>query len=124
MMLASLLIAGVLSVGPAAAPQGTCPQWEPMLRALEMPVKDFSRIMWRESRCDPSKVGDRNYIRPSVGLLQVQATWSSLTKLVCRTKKRPEQALLSPACNLAVAEQLYQISGFKPWKSTYQKKEK
>ena len=123
MTLAPILIVGLLALAPAAAKSGSCPQWEPMLRKFGLPVQDFSYIMWRESRCTAVAVHHNPGARDDIGLLQINASWSTLTKQQCRTSKRPEQALLSPSCNLAVAEQLYKISGFTPWKATYKKKE-
>ena len=121
MSLASLLLVGLSVVAPSASPHGRCPQWENMIRKAGLPVSEFSLIMWRESRCDPHAVGVNQHARNDIGLLQINASWSTLTKQTCRTTKRPENALLSPACNLSVARSLYKTSGFTPWKSTFKK---
>lgn len=124
MTLASLLLVGFIALTPAAAKAPTCPKWEPMIRKAGLPVAEFSRIMWAESRCDPSAVGHNLNARDDIGLLQLSASWSTLTKQTCKTRNKPETALLSPACNLKVAQRLYSISGFEPWKSTYKKEKK
>lgn len=121
MSLASLLLVGLFIVPPSASPQARCPQWENMIRKAGLPVSEFSLIMWRESRCDPRAVGVNKRARNDIGLLQINASWSTLTKRTCRTTKRPEKALLSPACNLSVARRLYKTSGFTPWKATFKK---
>jgi hypothetical protein len=121
MTLTTLAIVGLLAVAPAAAKTGTCPQWEPMLRKYGLPVQDFSYIMWRESRCTSNAVGHNKHARDDIGLLQINASWSALTRQQCRTKKRTEIALLSPTCNLTVAAHLYSTSGLRPWKATAKK---
>ena len=123
-MLTPLLVVSFLTLTPAVAHAPTCPSWEPMIRKAGLPVSEFSRIMWAESRCDPAAVGHNVNARDDIGLLQVNASWSTLTKQTCNTRKRPETALLSPACNLKVAKRLFSISGFEPWKSTYKKEKK
>ena len=121
MTLTTILIVGLLALAPAAATTGTCPQWEPMLRKYGLPVQDFSYIMWRESRCTALAVHHNKGARDDIGLLQINASWSTLTKQQCQTKKRPEIALLSPTCNLTVAAHLYSTSGLRPWKATAKK---
>ena len=120
MTLTILLAVGLLSIGPMATFE-SCPQWEPMLRKHGLPVKDFSYIMWRESRCTPTAVGHNKTARDDIGLLQINASWSTVTRQQCRTKKRPEIALLSPTCNLTVAAHLYSTAGLRPWKATAKK---
>jgi soluble lytic murein transglycosylase-like protein len=121
MSLASLLFVGLSIVAPSASPQARCPQWENMIRKAGLPVSEFSLIMWRESRCDPQAVGVNQHARNDIGLLQINASWSTLTKQTCRTTKSSDDALLFPPCNLAVAKSLYKTSGFTPWKSTFKK---
>jgi hypothetical protein len=41
----------VLSPLPASAESKSCPKWEPAIKAAGLPVKEFSYIAWRESRC-------------------------------------------------------------------------
>jgi hypothetical protein len=123
MTLTTILVVSLLTLAPAAAKTGTCPEWEPMLQKYGLPVADFSYVMWRESRCLSSAVGHNKNARDDIGLLQVSASWSTLTKRLCRTTKRPEVALLSPTCNLTVAASLYSTSGLRPWKTTTRKKQ-
>ena len=122
MTLTTLAIVSLLALAPAAAKQGSCPQWEPMLRKYGLPVADFSYVMWRESRCLSSVVNHGKSSRDQVGLLQISASWSTVTKQQCRTTKRPEIALLSPTCNLKVASYLYANGGLAHWKATAPKK--
>jgi hypothetical protein len=124
MTLTTLAVVTLLTLAPAAAKTGTCPEWEPMLRKFGLPVQDFSYIMWRESRCTPRAVGHNKHARDDIGLLQINASWSTLTKQTCRTSKRPEVALLSPTCNLSVAASLYSTAGLRPWKATAKKETK
>jgi hypothetical protein len=124
MTLAPILIVGLLALAPAAAKSGSCPQWEPMLRKFGLPVQDFSYIMWRESRCTALAVHHNPGARDDIGLLQINASWSTLTRQQCRTTKRPEVALLSPTCNLTVAASLYSTAGLRPWKATAKKETK
>ena len=123
MTLTTILAIGLLSIGPVATFE-SCPQWEPMLRKHGLPVKDFSYIMWRESRCTPNAVHHNKQARDDIGLLQINASWSTVTRQQCRTKKRPEIALLSPTCNLTVAAHLYSTAGLRPWKATAKKESK
>lgn len=123
MTLATILVVGLLSIGPTATLE-SCPQWEPMLRKFGLPVQDFTYIMWRESRCTALAVHHNKGARDDIGLLQINASWSTLTRQQCRTNKRPEIALLSPICNLTVAAQLYSTAGLRPWKATAKKETK
>lgn len=121
MTLTAILVVGLLAVAPVAAKTGTCPQWERTLEAYLLPVSEFSHIMWAESRCDPRAVHHNKGARDDIGLLQINASWSTLTRQQCRTTKRPEVALLSPTCNLTVAAHLYSTAGLRPWKATAKK---
>ena len=117
----SLILVGMLGLAPAPQTQKTCPQWEKALTLHGLPAKHFSSIMWRESRCNPLAVNVNTKSRNDVGLLQINASWSTLTKQTCRTQKRTEVALLSPTCNLRVAGYLYQNGGLRHWKNTNRK---
>ena len=106
-----------------------CPQWEPLIKKYELPVKLYSYIMWRESRCTPKAIG-WNY-KPGTGhwncklapaniykkckavksydsgLLQINSTWSTLTSQVCNTPYGDMSALLVPECNVRISAVLY-----------------
>lgn len=122
------------------AASGTCPQYEAKLRQYGMPVKEFSRIMYRESRCQEKAIG-WNYhkgtsykdckLSPAAtykrckavrsydsGLLQVNSGWMSLTASVCKGKKYDMTVLLNADCNLAVASVIYKESGIGNWRAT------
>lgn len=91
-----------------------CPQWEDELKNRGFPVKLFSYIMWRESRCNPkahnktlNKDGSQD-----LGLLQVNSTWKTVTKNICGTSI---DGLFSPDCNLKVSKYLYDNGGAGHW---------
>jgi hypothetical protein len=71
-----LLIAGVTPGQYGSAEWGRCTQYEPLLEAIQPPdgwdVARFSKIMWRESRCDPTA---RSVTKDS-GLLQINDRWA------------------------------------------------
>lgn len=114
------LLTTALSTAPADAATGRCPQWEPLFRKWGLPVKEFSRIAWRESRCNPksvSKVRSTGY--PDVGLLQIQGSWATLTGEICgvpRKRQRIVLALTDPVCNVKVATYLYDNGGLGHWR--------
>lgn len=123
----------------------SCPQYEKLLRKHGLPVKEFSSIMWRESRCQPKAIG-WNYKRgkshrdcrlsPAVtyrrcsavssydsGLLQINSTWRTITARVCeRPARQIIKSLTNPECNLKVARYLYDNGGLGHWKATSGKK--
>jgi len=117
-----------------------CPQYEKQLKANGLPVAEFSRIMWRESRCQPKAIG-WNYhkgtsnkdckLSPAAtykrckavrsydsGLLQVNSGWVTLTAQTCRSARGDLTVLLQPDCNLAVAGAIYKGSGIGNWRAT------
>jgi len=117
-----------------------CPKWEKLLKRYKLPVKDFSYIMWRESRCISKAIGwnyrkgmshkdcklaPANIYRkcPAVrsydsGLLQINSSWVTVTAQVCKSKRGDMSVLLKPDCNLAVAKHLYKNGGMHHWKAT------
>ena len=122
------------------AASGTCPQYEAKLRQYGMPVKEFSRIMYRESRCQPKAIG-WNYhkgtshkdckLSPAAtykrckavrsydsGLLQVNSGWITLTAKTCGSAFGDLTVLLQPDCNLRVASAIYKGSGIGNWRAT------
>lgn len=129
-----------LSVGSGDSTEKRCPKWEKLLKKYELPVKEFSYIMWRESRCQ-SKVIGWNYrsgtshrdckLAPASiyrkchavrsydsGLLQINSSWVTVTSQVCRSKWGDMSVLLKPECNMAVARYLYDNGGMHHWKAT------
>ena len=117
-----------------------CPEWEKLLKANNLPVKEFSYIMWRESRCQ-SKVIGWNYksgtgywsckLAPTEqykkckavksydsGLMQINSSWKTVTAQVCGSKFGDLTVLLKPECNISVALHLYNNGGMNHWKAT------
>lgn len=119
----------------------SCPQYEAQLREYGLPVKEFSYIMWRESRCQPKAIG-WNYkhgkgpqdcvLSPAptyryceavssydVGLVQVNSSWKTLVAQICqRPRRQLIKSLSNPSCNLKVARYLYKNGGLGHWRST------
>ena len=118
-MALSLILA--LSVpAHASAAANSCPKWEPLLSkyfpAKVVPV--MSRIAYRESRCNPASLSSvRHTGRPDVGLLQIQGSWATVTRAVCK-KQDVIKALLNADCNVKVAGYLYKNGGLGHWRAT------
>jgi hypothetical protein len=115
-----------------ASNEARCPKWEPLIKKYGLPVKTFSYIAWRESRCIPRAVGwnyksgrshkncrhapFREYRKCSAvrsfdsGLMQINSTWYTLTKQICG--ETPQQgALFNIDCNMKVTVWLYTEGG-------------
>lgn len=107
----------------ASAATGSCPQWEPAIKAAGLPVKEFSYIAWRESRCRIKAINaiwkngkivwtlNKNGSYDS-GLMQINSGHRELVKRVCGGNL---SLLLTLDCNLAVTKQLYDVHGLSPW---------
>lgn len=149
--IAVILIAAVMAApNPALAASATpyekavqeaCKRWEPMMRAHGLPVKVFTKIAYRESRCQPRAIG-WNYHRGKshrdcklshattyrrckavksydIGLFQINSTWKSLTRKVCRAPGADILILQKPECNMRVAARLYDGGkGLSNWRAT------
>lgn len=96
----------------------SCPQWEKKLKAHSLlPVKQFSYIMWRESRCQEKVIskknpnGTRDY-----GLLQINSSWKTVTKKICGGTNM--NVLLDAKCNLKVAQYLFNNGGISHWSAS------
>ena len=92
-----------------------CKRWEQMLRKHGLPVKPFSYIAWRESRCNPKAWNKHDPASGSYGLWQINGSWVTVTAKVCGTKWGDRTALWNPQCNARVAAYLFQEDGFRPW---------
>jgi soluble lytic murein transglycosylase-like protein len=125
----------------ATAKSARCPQYELLLKKYQLPVAQFSAIMYRESRCTPKAIG-WNYhkgmshndckLSPAAtyrrckavksfdsGLLQINSSWRSVTAQVCKSKYGDLSVLLVPDCNLKVAKHLYKYGGgIGNWRAT------
>lgn len=94
-----------------------CPQWEDKFAQYGLPVKVFSYIAWRESRClvnAHNKTLNRDKSQ-DYGLLQINSTWRTVTANVCGTSKGDMTVLFDIDCNLAVARYLYDNGGLGHW---------
>jgi hypothetical protein len=126
-----------VSEAKAAEVVNSCPKYEKLLRKHKLPVKTFTRIMWRESKCEPKAIGWNYYKGKShldcklshartyrrckavksydVGLLQINSSWKSLTAKVCKYKYGKMLVLQRVDCNLKVASHLYRNGGMVHW---------
>jgi hypothetical protein len=120
---ASIIAITLVIPAPAHAetePIKSCPQYENALRRHGLPVKQFSYLFWRESRCNPlavsSQNGDGSY---DYGGLQVNSTWRTVTARVCsRPFRQVKKSLLNLECNLKVSKYLYDNGGLGHWRVT------
>jgi hypothetical protein len=118
--MALALILALSTPAHASAAANSCPKWEPLLReyfpAKVVPV--MSKIAYRESRCNPKSLSAiRSNGRPDVGLLQIQGSWATVTRAVCK-KQDVVKALLVARCNVKVAQYLYRNGGLGHWRAT------
>lgn len=107
--------------GKASASTNSCPKYEKLFKQYDLPVKQFSKIAYRESRCNPKSVSAvrRSTGRPDVGLLQIQGSWATVTRTICKVGYgQVIKALTNVNCNLAVASYLYKNGGYGHWKAS------
>lgn len=103
--------------GTAPSVGNGCPQWLDTARSAGWAEEDLARltrVMWRESRCNPQA---HNGTGPddSYGLLQVNVKgylWKGRAQM-CGLSERSD--LFDPATNLRCALVLWQRSGWRPW---------
>jgi hypothetical protein len=110
---------------PVAKGSRGCPQFEPIFRKYGLlPVKTFSYIAWRESRCRIKAINavfgkngeiiwalNKNRTYDS-GLLQVNSGHRESVKRIC---KADLDALLTLDCNLRVSKYLLNNGGLAHW---------
>jgi soluble lytic murein transglycosylase-like protein len=91
-----------------------CPEWESKFVEYGLPVKLFSYIAWRESRCKPDAHNTKLNRNGSqdLGLLQVNSSWKTVTKNICGTSI---DGLFNVDCNLKVSRYLYDNGGAGHW---------
>jgi hypothetical protein len=92
------LILALSTPAQASAAANSCPKWERLL-ARHFPAKVvpvMSRIAYRESRCTERALSPvrKSTGRPDVGLLQIQGSWATVTRAVCK-KQDVIKALLN-----------------------------
>ena len=108
-------------VAAAGAPPGRCPKLEPAIKRHGLPVKKFSYIIWRESRCNPKSISAvRSTGYPDVGAAQIQGSWRTVTYAVCHLKPTQNhiKALTNLDCNLSVAKYLFDHGGYGHWRGS------
>jgi soluble lytic murein transglycosylase-like protein len=88
---------------------GSCTQWEHLLEANGLPVDRFTRIMWKESGCDPNAVNRRS---GATGLLQIMPQW------ITKWGGCSVEALKDPGWNIYHAKQIFDKQGFRAWSQT------
>ena len=120
-LMALTLILALFTPAHANAAANSCPQWEPLL-ARHFPAKVvpvMSRIAYRESRCTERALSPvrKSTGRPDVGLMQIQGSWATVTRAVCK-KQDVVKALLNAECNVKVAGYLYRNGGLGHWRAT------
>jgi hypothetical protein len=120
LIMAFMLTTALFNPTPATSATKSCPKLEPILAqyfpAKVVPV--MSKIAYRESRCNPRSLSAiRKNGRPDVGLLQIQGSWVTVTRAVCK-KQDVIKALLNIKCNLKVARYLYDNGGLSHWRAT------
>jgi hypothetical protein len=121
LIMAFMLTTALFNPTPANAAANSCPKLEPLLAqyfpAKVVPV--MSRIAYRESRCNPGSLSvvRKSTGRPDVGLLQIQGSWATVTRAICK-KQDVIKALLNVRCNLKVARYLYDNGGLGHWRAT------
>lgn len=95
-----------------------CPQWEKQLKLHGLvPVKKFSYVMWRESRCQEKVVSKKNSNGTrDYGLLQINSSWRTVTRNICGGKNI--DVLLDSRCNLKVAQYLFKNGGIGHWSAS------
>lgn len=106
-------------------PSMYCKQWEHLFKDHQLPVKVFSYIAWRESRCQTNVIGwnfkpgmshnSCEVVSPSCpaistydsGILQINSSWKTVTSQVCQSSYGDMSVLATPTCNVKVAKYLY-----------------
>jgi hypothetical protein len=94
-----------------------CPQWEPKFAQHGLPVKAFSYIAWRESRCRiraHNSTLNRNKTH-DLGLVQINDSWKTVTSQICKAPYGDMTVLFNVDCNLSVAKYLYDNGGLRHW---------
>jgi hypothetical protein len=106
-----------------------CPQWEAKFAEHGLPVRAFSYIAYRESKCNPKAVNARWNSKGQLtytlnnngtwdsGLVQINSSWVSTVREVCNVDtgsfRRDLEALLKADCNLKVAKWIMENSSGK-----------
>ena len=114
------LMPTVIEILPAGVPNDKskrCPQWEPKFAQHGLPVKAFSYIAWRESRCRiraHNSTLNKNKSH-DLGLVQINDSWKTVTSQICKAPYGDMSVLFNVDCNLSVARYLYDNGGLRHW---------
>lgn len=110
----------VVSTPPAVTHTGVCSPYRGMLSAVGLPVGYFIKVMWRESRCDPSAYNGKGRDQ-SYGLLQINTKvlpgMNLWAELQWRCGLTAREQLFDPATNIGCAAKLYKVYGTRPWRT-------
>ena len=113
---------------------GSCPQWEAKMAAYGLPADPFSKIAYRESRCNPEAVNARWDAQGNMvwslnkngtydsGLFQINSGHKERVRQVCGSKALANHlaGLRTLDCNLAMAAFLYDNgNGLGHWRATH-----
>jgi len=119
---------------PFVQVKGSCPQWEAKMAAYGLPADPFSKIAYRESRCNPAAINARWDAQGNMvwslnkngtydsGLFQINSGHKERVRRVCGGKALANRlaGLRSLECNLAVAADLYDNGkGLGHWRATH-----
>lgn len=115
-----------------------CKNLEYDLAKVGLPVRVFSYIAWRESRCKAKVIGWNYYKGLShkncekkltneykkcfaissydSGLMQINSSWVTVTSQVCKSEWGNLEVLQNKKCNLRVAKHLFDNGGYAHWR--------
>ena len=123
LIFAFLVTVGAANMTPSEIEaQGNCDGYIPMAELFGLPGRDASRVMFRESRCDPTAINPRDVNGGSYGLMQINAIhikdvekrpwlWEGVGE--CLVEDTDD--LLVGWKNLCFGSYLYRKSGWAPW---------
>ena len=125
--MAIALLFTIATPAQATATEGSCPQWHDLMRRHHLPVAIFTKLAWRESRCQAKTVSAvrKSTGQPDVGIWQIQGSWRTLTMRTCKVpRNKVIKALQNPECNAKVASVLWADGkGASNWRVNSGKKE-
>lgn len=113
---------------------GSCPQWEAKMAEYGLPVDPFSKIAYRESRCNPEAINARWDAQGNMvwslnkngtydsGLFQINSGHKEHVRRVCGADALPNNlaGLRTLDCNLSMAAFLYDNgNGLGHWRATH-----
>lgn len=115
-MAAAVVLIAALNQTPADAKPLTCRDYVDVARSVGWPRSEraaLKRIMWRESRCEPSAWNRKDPHGGSHGLLQING--SNVGWAVRNGWIASRDDLYDPRQNLRVGLELWRLYGWRPW---------